>query len=97
MDQKVSEIKWELKLIVFALIIYQKVLKMNHLVDVLAKLANFIRDRGLNHWYTVALLEGHKSLVTKAQMTGGSAREKCLKEEKEKQSLEGTTQKEFKP
>lgn len=26
-----------------------EVLKMNHLVDVLAKLANFIRDRGLNH------------------------------------------------
>ena len=64
MQDKVSEINPQLKLLFLHCIIHQEalcksVLKMYHVTDVVTKLVNFIRARALNHRQCVTLLEEH--------------------------------------
>ncbi|KAM4555660.1 general transcription factor II-I repeat domain-containing protein 2A-like [Odontesthes bonariensis] len=66
MQDKVTEINPEQKLTFLHCIIHQEVLcktvlKMNHVVDVVTKVVNFIRARALNHRQFVALLEDSES------------------------------------
>ncbi|XP_034452049.1 general transcription factor II-I repeat domain-containing protein 2A-like [Hippoglossus hippoglossus] len=66
MQDKVSEINPELKLlflhcIIHQEVLYKSVLKINHVTDVVTKLVNFIRTRALNHRQFVALLEEHET------------------------------------
>lgn len=66
MQDKVTEINPEQKLTFLHCIIHQEVLcktvlKMNHVVDVVTKVVNFIRARALNHRQFVALLEESES------------------------------------
>ncbi|GCC23330.1 hypothetical protein chiPu_0001724 [Chiloscyllium punctatum] len=62
MQDKVTEIDPEQKLVFLHCIIHQQVLcksvlKINHVVEVVTKIVNFIRARALNHRQFVALLE----------------------------------------
>ncbi|XP_075322580.1 general transcription factor II-I repeat domain-containing protein 2B-like [Odontesthes bonariensis] len=66
MQDKVTEIDTDQKLVFLHCIIHQHVLcksllKMNHVIDVVTKIVNFIRARALNHRQFVALLEDHES------------------------------------
>ncbi|XP_061127419.1 general transcription factor II-I repeat domain-containing protein 2B-like [Syngnathus typhle] len=66
MQDKVSEIDADQKLVFLHCIIHQhvlckSVLKINHVIDVVTKIVNFIRARALNHRQFVALLEEHES------------------------------------
>ncbi|GCC26196.1 hypothetical protein chiPu_0004611 [Chiloscyllium punctatum] len=42
-------------------VLCKSVLKINHVVDVVTKIVNFIRARALNHWQFVALLEENET------------------------------------
>ncbi|XP_039623539.1 general transcription factor II-I repeat domain-containing protein 2A-like [Polypterus senegalus] len=66
MQDKVTEINPEQKLIFLHFIIHQEmlcksVLKISHVVDVVTKIVNFIRARALNHRQFVSLLEEPES------------------------------------
>ncbi|XP_073689371.1 general transcription factor II-I repeat domain-containing protein 2B-like [Garra rufa] len=66
MQDKVTEINPEQKLVLLHCIIHQEVLcksvlKINHVTDVVTKIVNFIRARALNHRQFVALLEEYES------------------------------------
>ncbi|XP_072412122.1 general transcription factor II-I repeat domain-containing protein 2A-like [Chiloscyllium punctatum] len=66
MQDKVTEIDPEQKLVFLHCIIHQEVLckselKINHVVDVVAKIVNFIRPRALNHRQFVSLLEENET------------------------------------
>ncbi|KAF7246160.1 General transcription factor II-I repeat domain-containing protein 2B [Varanus komodoensis] len=66
MQDKVTEINPEQKLILLHRIIHQEVLcksvlKINHVIDVVTKVVNFIRARALNHRQFVVYLEEHES------------------------------------
>ncbi|XP_071398745.1 general transcription factor II-I repeat domain-containing protein 2A-like, partial [Centroberyx affinis] len=66
MQDKVTEIDADQKLVFLHCIIHQhvlckSVLKINHVIDVVAKTVNFIRARALNHRQFVALLEEHET------------------------------------
>ncbi|XP_044075180.1 general transcription factor II-I repeat domain-containing protein 2B-like [Siniperca chuatsi] len=66
MQDKVTEIDADQKLVFLHCIIHQhvlckSVLKSNHVIDVVSKIVNFIRARALNHRQFVALLEEHES------------------------------------
>ncbi|KAL2079794.1 hypothetical protein ACEWY4_025538 [Coilia grayii] len=66
MQDKVSEINPQQKLTFLHCIIHQEVLcktvlKINHAVDVVIKVVNFIRARALNHRQFVSLLEENES------------------------------------
>ncbi|XP_072403927.1 general transcription factor II-I repeat domain-containing protein 2B-like [Chiloscyllium punctatum] len=66
MQDKVTEIGPEQKLVFLHCIIHQEelcksVLKINHVVDVVTKIVNFIRARALNHRQFVALLEENET------------------------------------
>ena len=66
MQDKVTEINPEQKLKFLHCILHQEVLcksvlKMNHVIDVVTKIVNFIRARALNHRQFVALLEENEN------------------------------------
>lgn len=66
MQDKVIETDPEQKLVFLHCIIHQEVLcksvlKMNHIVDVVTEIVNFIMARALNHTQFVALLEGNET------------------------------------
>uniref|UniRef100_UPI003AACC576 general transcription factor II-I repeat domain-containing protein 2B-like n=1 Tax=Centroberyx gerrardi TaxID=166262 RepID=UPI003AACC576 len=66
MQDKVTEINADQKLVFLHCIIHQhvlckSVLKINHVIDVVTKIVNFIRSRALNHRQFVALLEEHET------------------------------------
>ncbi|XP_072436522.1 general transcription factor II-I repeat domain-containing protein 2A-like [Chiloscyllium punctatum] len=66
MQNKVIEIDPDQKLVFLHCIIHQEVLcksvlKINHVVDVVTKIVNFIRARALNHRQFVALLEENET------------------------------------
>ncbi|XP_078139742.1 general transcription factor II-I repeat domain-containing protein 2B-like [Centroberyx gerrardi] len=66
MQDKVTEIDADQKLVFLHCIIHQhvlckSVLKINHVIDVVTKIVNFIRSRALNHRQFVALLEEHET------------------------------------
>ncbi|XP_005817565.2 general transcription factor II-I repeat domain-containing protein 2-like [Xiphophorus maculatus] len=66
MQDKVAEIDADQELIFLHCIIHQhvlckSVLKMNHVINVVSNIVNFIRARALNHRQFVALLEDHAS------------------------------------
>ncbi|XP_072447368.1 general transcription factor II-I repeat domain-containing protein 2A-like [Chiloscyllium punctatum] len=66
MQDKVTEIDPEQKLVFLHCIMHQEVLgksvlKINHVVDVVTKIVNFIRARALNHRQFVALLEENET------------------------------------
>ncbi|KAF0024904.1 hypothetical protein F2P81_021785 [Scophthalmus maximus] len=66
MQDKVTEVNSELKLVFLHCIIHQNVLcksvlKLNHVIDVITKTVNFIRARALNHSQFVSLLEEHET------------------------------------
>ncbi|XP_072416387.1 general transcription factor II-I repeat domain-containing protein 2A-like [Chiloscyllium punctatum] len=66
MQDKVTEIAPEQKLVFLHCIIHQEVLcksvlKINHVVDVVTKIVNFIRARALKHRQFVALLEENET------------------------------------
>ncbi|KAJ8259903.1 hypothetical protein GJAV_G00174760 [Gymnothorax javanicus] len=66
MQDKVTEIDADQKLVFLHCIIHQhvlckSVLKLNHVIDVVTKTVNFIRARALNHRQFVALLEEHET------------------------------------
>lgn len=66
MQDKVTEIDADQKLVFLHCIIHQhvlckSVLKINHVIDVVTKIVNFIRARALNHRQFVALLEEHET------------------------------------
>ena len=88
MQDKVTEINPEQKLIFLHCIIHQEVLcksvlKINHVTDVVAKVVNFIRARALNYRQFVVFLEemivNMVTLVTR-QLSDGSAWTRCLNE-----------------
>lgn len=71
MQDKVTEINPEQKLLFLHCITHQEVLcksvlKINHVVDAVTKAANFIRARALNHRQFVALLEEHETYWTRS-------------------------------
>ena len=66
MQDKVTEVNSEQKLVFLHCIIHQNVLcksvlKLNHVIDVITKTVNFIRARALNHRQFVSLLEEHEN------------------------------------
>ncbi|XP_042337051.1 general transcription factor II-I repeat domain-containing protein 2B-like, partial [Plectropomus leopardus] len=66
MQDKMAETDPDQKLVFLHCIIHQhvlckSVLKMNHVIDVVTKIVNFIRARALNHRQFVTLLEEHDS------------------------------------
>ncbi|KAL2095519.1 hypothetical protein ACEWY4_007667 [Coilia grayii] len=66
MQDKVTEIDADQKLVFLHCIIHQhvlckSVLKITHVIDVVSKIVHFIRARALNHRQFVALLEEHES------------------------------------
>lgn len=66
MQDKVTEINADQKLVFLHCILHQHVLcksviKINHVIDVVTKIVNFIRARALNHRQFVALLEEHQT------------------------------------
>ncbi|XP_071063277.1 general transcription factor II-I repeat domain-containing protein 2B-like [Pseudochaenichthys georgianus] len=66
MQDKVTEIDADQKLVCLHCIIHQhvlckSVLKIDHVIDVVPKIVNFIRARALNHRQFVALLEEHET------------------------------------
>ena len=66
MQDKVTEMNPEQKLTFLHCILHQEVLcksvlKMNHVIDVVTKIVNFIRARALNHRQFVALLEENEN------------------------------------
>ncbi|XP_034548006.1 general transcription factor II-I repeat domain-containing protein 2B-like [Notolabrus celidotus] len=66
MQDKVTEIDVDQKLVFLHCIIHQhvlckSVLKIDHVIDVVTKIVNFIRARALNHRQFVALLEEHET------------------------------------
>nr|XP_033932408.1 general transcription factor II-I repeat domain-containing protein 2B-like [Pseudochaenichthys georgianus] len=66
MQDKVTEIDADQKLVCLHCIIHQhvlckSVLKIDHVIDVVTKIVNFIRARALNHRQFVALLEEHET------------------------------------
>ncbi|XP_033977991.1 general transcription factor II-I repeat domain-containing protein 2B-like [Trematomus bernacchii] len=66
MQDKVTEIDADQKLVFLHCIIHQhvlckSVLKINHVIDVVTKIVNFIRARALNHRQFIALLEEHET------------------------------------
>jgi len=66
MQDKVTEIDAEQKLVFLHCILHQhvlckSVLKINHVIDVVTRIVNFIRARALNHRQFVALLEEHET------------------------------------
>ena len=66
MQDKVTEINADQKLVFLHCIIHQhvlckSVLKINHVTDVVTKIVNFIRARAMNHRQFVALLEEHET------------------------------------
>ncbi|XP_036066918.1 general transcription factor II-I repeat domain-containing protein 2B-like [Oryzias melastigma] len=66
MQDKVTEIDADQKLVFLHCIVHQhvlckSVLKINHVVDVVSKIVNFMWSRALNHRQFVALLEEHES------------------------------------
>ena len=66
MQDKVTEIDPDQKLVLLHCIIHQhvlckSVLKINHVIDVVTKIVNFIRARALNHRQFVSLLEEHET------------------------------------
>ena len=66
MQDKVTEINAEQKLIFLHCILHQHVLcklvlKIDGVIDVVTKIVNFIRARALNHRQFVALLEEHET------------------------------------
>ena len=66
MQDKVTEIDADQKLVFLHCIIHQhvlckSVLKINQVIDVVTKIVNFIRARALNHRQFIALLEEHET------------------------------------
>ncbi|XP_034001037.1 general transcription factor II-I repeat domain-containing protein 2B-like, partial [Trematomus bernacchii] len=66
MQDKVTEIDADQKLVFLHCIIHQhvlckSVLKINHVIDVVTKIVNFIRARAMNHRQFIALLEEHET------------------------------------
>lgn len=66
MQDKVTEIDADQTFVFLHCIIHQhvlckSVLKINHVIDVVSKIGNFIRARALNHRQFVALLEEHET------------------------------------